>query len=73
MCTILHKLCNFFTQQLVGSYVSQCCVNFLNSGLTVWVTSDKSIDKLPELPLIKVLSSCITFDYSIDKISGVAL
>ena len=26
----------FFTQQLVGSYVSQCCVNFLNSGLAVY-------------------------------------
>ena len=25
-----------FTQQLVGSYVSQCCVNFLNSGVTVY-------------------------------------
>ena len=26
----------FFAQQFVGSYVSQCCVNFLNSGLTVY-------------------------------------
>ena len=28
LCTILHKLCNFLTQQLVGSYVTQRCVNF---------------------------------------------
>ena len=26
----------FFTQQLEGSYISQCCVIFLNSGLTVY-------------------------------------
>ena len=26
----------FLTQQLVGLYVSQCCVHFLNSGLTMY-------------------------------------
>ena len=28
LCKILHKLCNFLTQQLVGSYVTLHCVNF---------------------------------------------
>ena len=36
LCKTVHKLCNFLTQQLVGSFVSQCCVIFLNSGLTVY-------------------------------------
>ena len=28
LCKTVHNLCNFFTQQLVGSYVSQCHVKF---------------------------------------------
>ena len=28
LCKIVYKLCIFFTQLLVGSYVSQCCVKF---------------------------------------------
>ena len=28
LCKIVHKLCNFFTQLLLGLYVSQCCVKF---------------------------------------------
>ena len=46
-------MCNFFTQQLVGSYVSQCCVNFLNSGLTVY-TNDVGLYNYTSL------NSCIS-------------
>ena len=33
---IFTQLVSIFTQQLVGSYVSKGCVNFLNSGLIVY-------------------------------------
>ena len=40
----LTQIVYFFTQQLVSSYVSQCCVNFLNSGLTVYDAVPASVN-----------------------------
>ena len=39
--TILHKLFSFLTQQLIASCVSQGCVNFGSSGLTVYRPESK--------------------------------
>ena len=48
LCKILHKLCNFSYPTVEGStsYVSQACVNFLNSGLTVYFKKDDILNHI---------------------------
>ena len=44
LCKIVHKLCIFFTQLLVGSYISVLC-KVLNSGLTVKTFQNEGVAK----------------------------